>query len=283
MPRGEERVEDVLQERAGHALRSPSPQRAFNRHEIKFLVGVRSLPALCGELEEHLAPDAHHGSEGFGVRSIYYDTTDLRFYWERVEGLRFRRKLRIRHYGHEEIVDETPVFVEVKQRVGRVTQKRRVGLPHHAALRLCDGRERIEYAGRGVDDVLVEEVLRLVCALELRPVTMTLFRRRAFSGRDADLGLRVTVDTRVRGRDRDLRFSENSEDRFIVPPSLAVVEVKVNDRVPRWLRDLTARHDLSAVHLSKYCQSVEAFGLAPRSLFHLPVDDAPAFPTPARR
>jgi hypothetical protein len=31
--------------------------------------------------------------------------------------------------------------------------------------------------------------------------------------------------------------------------------------------------NLSAVRISKYCQSVEAFGRAPRSIFHVSDDD----------
>jgi hypothetical protein len=59
-----------------------------------------------------------------------------------------------------------------------------------------------------------------------------------------------------------------------VPARLAVVEFKANERVPYWLTDLTAELNMSVVRMSKYCQSVEAFGRAPRSIFHVP-DDVP--------
>lgn len=36
---------------------------------------------------------------------------------------------------------------------------------------------------------------------------------------------------------------------------------------------MAARHDLQVQRISKYCQSVEAHGMAPRSLFHAPDDD----------
>jgi hypothetical protein len=52
-----------------------------------------------------------------------------------------------------------------------------------------------------------------------------------------------------------------------------VLEIKANDRVPYWLTDLAARSNMSVVRMSKYCQSVEAFGRAPRSVFHVPSDD----------
>jgi SPX domain protein involved in polyphosphate accumulation len=256
----------------GHALRAPSRLHAFNRYEIKYLVPVPALADLYAELAARMNRDTHGTDDGgYGVWSVYYDTTDLRFYWEKIEGLRFRRKLRVRHYGDPHAVDDdTTVFVEIKQRVNRVTQKRRVALPYGLARELCDRRVAVS------SSPFLEEVLELVSRLDLRPVALTAYRREAFLGRDAEEGLRVTVDRRVRGRDRDLDLGSPAENRLIVPARLAVVEIKANERVPYWLTDLAARMNLSVVRMSKYCQSVEAFGRAPRSVFHIPseVSDA---------
>jgi hypothetical protein len=41
------------------------------------------------------------------------------------------------------------------------------------------------------------------------------------------------------------------------PPGWTVVEIKVNERIPYWLTDLVAVHNLSLVHVSKYCRSIE--------------------------
>ena len=108
---------------AGHALRAASTLHAFNRYEIKYLVPSVEVPALRAELMSRLDLDDNCGDGGYGVWSVYYDTSLLRFYLEKIEGLRFRRKLRIRHYGDRSGVDDdTKVYVEIKQRVNRVTQ-----------------------------------------------------------------------------------------------------------------------------------------------------------------
>ncbi len=54
-----------------------------------------------------------------------------------------------------------------------------------------------------------------------------------------------------------------AENRLIVPARKAIMEVKANERVPYWFTDLTAARNLQVVRVSKYCQSVEAYGLAP--------------------
>ncbi|HJA60973.1 MAG TPA: polyphosphate polymerase domain-containing protein [Candidatus Brevibacterium intestinavium] len=260
------------QRAAADRLRSPSSLHAFNRYELKYLVPSDQIGDIRAELDERMERDAYAGPRGYGVWSVYYDTSRLRFYFEKIEGLKFRRKLRIRRYGETgEAADEnSPVSVEIKQRVNRVTQKRRVILPYERALALCDRRERIDVAA--ADQPFVDEVLDLIIRLDLRPIAMTGYRREPYVGQDTDLGLRVTLDHRVRGRDRDFDLRAETENRYIIRPDFAVMEVKVNERAPYWVTDMAARYGLQIQRISKYCQSVEAHGLAPRSVFHVPED-----------
>lgn len=243
---------------------------AFNRFEIKYLVPEDRVADLRAELDRWMDEDAHAGSRGYPITSVYYDTPQLTFYWEKIEGLRFRRKLRIRYYGTtEDLTPDSRVFVEIKQRVNRVTQKRRIALPYKDALQLCSPagyQPEGEVSSRR--QAYIDEVSTMVQTLGLRPTVTTAYHREAWVGRDADLGLRVTIDHRLRGRDRDFHLSDDSLNRLTLPPRLSVLEIKANERVPAWVTDLTARMSLDVVRISKYCQSVQAFGLAPRSIMH---------------
>jgi hypothetical protein len=255
--------EDVPTQPTGYQ-QTASRLHAFNRYEIKYLLDEFKVPELREAVAEHMSSDPYSPIGGYPVTSLYYDTADLRFYWEKIEGLRFRRKLRMRLYGEpSECTEETPVQVEIKQRVNRVTQKRRLALPYATARRWLD--EHVPPECQGTERAFVDEVSTLIGNLDLRPIVTTGYRREAFVGRDADLGLRVTIDHRVHGRDRDFHFASGAQNRFIIPPRLAIVEIKANERVPYWVTDLAARIDMSVVRISKYCQSVQTFGLAPRS------------------
>ncbi|MCX4779887.1 polyphosphate polymerase domain-containing protein [Streptomyces sp. NBC_01264] len=255
---------------------------AFNRFELKYLVPVEEAAEIRDELAERMDRDLHSPVGGYGVWSLYYDTPQLRFYWEKIEGLKFRRKLRIRHYGDlDAVTDDSPVRVEIKQRVNRVTQKRRITLPYGVARGLCDERRMVKHSPQ--ESAFVQEVLELVVRLNLQPTAITGYQREALVGRDADTGLRVTFDRRVRGRDRDFHFGiATPQNRFTIPPHMSVMEIKVNERTPHWITDLAARRNLNLVRISKYVQSVEAFGLAPRSVFHVNEADYPP-PTPTHK
>lgn len=255
--------DDVPTEPTGYQ-QTASRLHSFNRYEIKYFLDEFRVAELRSELVARMASDPFSPQGGYPVTSLYYDTSDLRFYWEKIEGLRFRRKLRMRLYGTPaDCTDQTPVQVEIKQRVNRVTQKRRIELPYGDARQWLDAREALE-CNRSQKG-FVDEVTTLVGNLDLRPIVTTGYLREAFVGRDADVGLRVTIDHQVHGRDRDFHFASGAPNRFIIPPKLAVVEIKANERVPYWVTDLAARIDMSVIRVSKYCQSVQAFGMAPRS------------------
>jgi VTC domain len=243
---------------------------SFSRYELKYLVPAEALPALRADVTTRLDPDPLAPDGRYGVWSLYYDTPGLRAYWEKIDGERFRRKVRVRHYGTPSTVgDGDDVWVEIKQRVDRTSQKRRLRLPYAAALDLCVPADLPDAARP-----LAEEVAGLSRAQGLRPVVLVGYQRQAYVGGIHDPGVRVTFDTRVRARDRDLGFADPPDaDRFAVDPTLAVMEVKVDERVPHWLTGMVAHHGLTVTRLSKYCKAVEAFDRAPRTLFHAADDD----------
>ncbi len=107
------------------ATATASALHRFNRYEIKYYLPESKIPEFREKVRERMGEDIHKNARSRRVSSIYYDSRDLRFYWGKIEGLRFRRKLRIRAYGEPELInDESKVFVEIKQRVNRVTQKK---------------------------------------------------------------------------------------------------------------------------------------------------------------
>ena len=73
--------------------------RTFNRYELKYLLDRSAVARVRPELSFRLDADPYGDAGSYLVWSRYYDTYDLRCYWEKIDGIKFRRKLRIRHYG----------------------------------------------------------------------------------------------------------------------------------------------------------------------------------------
>jgi SPX domain protein involved in polyphosphate accumulation len=231
--------------------------RSFNRFELKYLLTLREAENFKKALGAYLIPDSHGDSRGaYNLASLYYDSPDYRFYWEKVDGIRFRRKLRIRWYDTGlPLEPNTPVFVEIKQRLNRVTQKRRVLVSYQDAVDLCTRRKTPDFQPQ--DGPLMEEILSLCWQYDLRPASVVTYSRQALVGSDYDTGLRVTFDKDLRYSTHHLDLSETGSDLFLFPPEYVVMEIKVNERIPYWLTELVAQHNLNLVRVSKYCTSIE--------------------------
>jgi hypothetical protein len=232
--------------------------RKFNRFELKYMLTLQQAEKFKRALGAFMRPDEHGLDNGrYALASLYYDSPDLRCYWEKEYGLRFRRKLRLRRYETGTALnEETPIFVEIKQRVDRVTQKRRAVLPYGAALRLCNDRQMPEHAPE--DKAVIEEIYVFLWQYNLRPVSIVRYDRQAFIGSAYDLGLRVTFDTALTFQPHPLHLHEAPQGLSMLPANQVVMEIKVNERTPSWLTGLIANHNLRLERVSKYCSSVEA-------------------------
>lgn len=140
------------------------------------------------------------------MKSLYYDTDDYQFYREKIDGVKYRRKLRIRYYEKEkDLTEDDIVFVEIKQRIDRTTQKRRIPVTYKDALALCDERKLIEVEEK--DRRVRDEIYEMLWNYDLHPTCITSYFRHARVGGEFDPGLRITFDTNIRKRTEDLDLS----------------------------------------------------------------------------
>jgi VTC domain len=230
--------------------------RTFNRYELKYVVKVDKLANIRRSLEGRLEPDRFATNGKYVLTSLYYDSPDLVCFWAKVDGESRRRKVRIRVYESREPLNlESPVYVEIKQRVNRTTQKRRLKATYGEALQLCSGVRLDRDDVR--DQRVADEVFDLAHRFDLRPTAITSYQREAWEGGWMDRGVRVTFDTDLRSRTSQLDLSSRTAGTTLMPPGLAIVEIKVNERVPGWLVRTVAMHDMRVETISKYCRAVE--------------------------
>jgi SPX domain protein involved in polyphosphate accumulation len=242
--------------------------RRFNRYELKYVIPVRRCAAIMADLEGFVVPDPHSGENGYRLVSLYYDSPGLDFFWAKVDGLKYRRKLRVRIYAEQDIEHTSHAMVEIKQRTNRTVQKRRIELPLATAEALCSGSVGLRDLGSldDLDQEVASEVLYLKSAMHLAPSAITAYRRVAYVGSRYESGLRITFDTDLRGRTHALRVNADVDNVPLLSPEWCVLEVKTDDTVPDWVTSLLARHRCKIQRVSKYCAAV-----AKLSGKHIPV------------
>jgi SPX domain protein involved in polyphosphate accumulation len=237
----------------------PPKIRLSDRFELKYLLNQAQAEALAAELARYMVRDQRGDEHGrYLITSLYYDTADHQAYWDKIEGHRFRRKVRVRVYGQEQVTPDTPCFAEIKQRINKTLQKKRAILPYRAAVNLCGAGEVVTSVDES-DRKVIDEISYLHHTLRLQPTCVVSYNRLAFEGSDEDPGLRVTFDTRLKCRAHDLTLLSQgyTENQFFLPPQQCVLEVKVNNRAPYWLTELINHYRCAFRRISKYCLALE--------------------------
>lgn len=232
--------------------------KAFNRFELKYFIKAERYRALVADLSHFMQPDEHGDVDGFyRIISLYYDSPDFACYRSKIEGLRFRRKLRLRIYQSpgQELSSIDKGFVEIKQRFNRTTQKKRVILPLEEAKLLCAG-ERTPEGLDARDTTTAAEISYLVRAMQLRPAAIVSYRRRAFVGGRYETGMRLTFDQQLEGRTHALEVNQVAKNYHFLPLDWVLMEVKVNERIPTWLVALLGKYECSLQKISKYCAAL---------------------------
>jgi hypothetical protein len=227
--------------------------RSANRFELKYLVPHDRVDSVVADLDPYVHTDRNVGHEqGYRVRSVYWDSDAWIFFWEKIEGLKQRRKLRVRVY-----TDAGYGFVEIKARADRTLQKRRTKLSLEEIHARFRGLPEETHAIDSPTDPVLSEAMYLRQRYLLRPRMAISYWRRAFYG-NYEPDLRITFDRRIQYHPREVDIARPFESGpYVVDPRLVVMEIKFNERAPLWLCKLASRHGLQIIRLSKYCTAVD--------------------------
>lgn len=105
------------------------------RYEKKWVYNKNHFHQIISKLcRSNLKFKVQHESRE--VNSIYFDDNKLSNVRENLEGEKNRKKLRVRWYGEENLVDE--VFLEIKQKNALKTFKKRQIIKFNKKINICD-------------------------------------------------------------------------------------------------------------------------------------------------
>src|SRR4051812_45650657 len=97
-----------------------------SRYELKYLIDDRHARGVRDFIRPYVQRDRYalpHMAYSYPIYSIYLDAPGMMLYRATTDGHKNRYKLRVRYYDQD---PKTPVFFEIKRRVGDVIIKERV-------------------------------------------------------------------------------------------------------------------------------------------------------------
>ncbi len=217
------------------------------RQEKKYLVNIVDSRKLCARLDKVMEQDKHNGLYGYRIRSLYFDRPGDGDFWDKVDGMEYRRKIRLRNYGPATDF----AMLEMKQKEGAYQKKRSLPVRKKDALEFCRGNYTplLSYG-----DGFAAECYGLMNSMCYRPRAVVEYRRMAYVAKENRI--RITIDDRITATEScyDI-FSPALCQYPVLDDFSAVLEVKYNRFLPGYIKELLRFADRSEFSISKYCLS----------------------------
>ncbi len=216
----------------------------FERIEKKYRITAAQKEAVLREIGGRLLEDRFCRST---IQSLYLDTPDHRIIRNSIEAKGhsvYKEKIRVRSYGTPGREDK--VFFELKKKYKGIVYKRRI------CMTLAEAERYLEEGICPKDSQIMREI---DYAMDFygrpKPAVMICCEREAYAIQDHP-ALRVTFDSNVRYRDRELSLGKGSQGIPITGSGEYLLEVKSDGAIPVWLSEILDRNKVYPSSFSKY-------------------------------
>lgn len=219
--------------------------RSVLREEKKYLITLENYISSCHFFKQVLHEDNHNGLYGYKVRSLYFDTIYDDDFYNKIDGLQVRRKIRIRIYNPNDKFG----LLELKQKEGNYQQKRSLKMGRGDILEMIKGNYDVLL---NYKEEFAREMYVIMKTKHYVPKSINEYTRVAFVANENNI--RITFD-------RDIKATETSFDLFdpnlalnyVLDPYNVVFEVKYNGFLLSYIKDIINKCDRIQTPTSKYC------------------------------
>ena len=222
------------------------------RHELKFKISNSAAEVLKQKLYLILGKDknAYYEDGSYLIKSLYFDDRDSSSYYEKMDGVLYRKKYRIRMYNDV----DTFIRLEKKMKHNNFTAKEQMLISKGIYSKILNGKiDEIENP-----DGLLLEFITNYKNKGLVPSIVVEYHRTAFTYPISDV--RITFDSNIQSSLYNYDLFNTSYPRYIVDePGKQVLEVKFNEILPLHIANIL--NDIPACReaVSKFaiCRSIK--------------------------
>jgi SPX domain protein involved in polyphosphate accumulation len=233
------------------------------RLEYKFLVKNEDLDKLRKRILPFVEydPFVKEGEvKEYTVRSIYFDSSKFNYYHEKIDGIKIRKKLRVRSYDNNS--GDNLVFLEIKNKYDNFIGKNRAPIRFHNLANLLETKSIETYAltnngyANSIQDG--EKFLHHICKSGLIPTILIVYEREAFFSK-FDSSFRITFDKNLRFYDRpQIEGLYRDEDLEYATPNHFTLELKFTNGYPKWMQNIVQEFNLQRRSVSKYTICIDS-------------------------
>ncbi len=215
------------------------------RHEWKHEINYLDMLTLRARLSAVMMRDEHAADGVYTIRSIYFDTPSDKALREKLDGVNFREKFRIRFYNG----DTSLISLEKKSKINGLCSKVRCEITKEETQMLIDGHyDWMPESGRS----LCQELYTKIRLQGLRPKTIVDYVREPFVFPAGNV--RVTIDYNIRTGDFRTDVLNMDTVSLTVGNNPIILEVKWDEYLPDIVRDAVMLPGRRVTAFSKYAQ-----------------------------
>lgn len=211
------------------------------RHEYKYSISYEEMLNLRTKLNELLQIDRNYN--GYMVRSLYFDSINDVDYYEKLDGLINRKKIRLRIYES----NANRVKLELKSKYDYHQQKESLIITKEEAEELIKENYSILL---NHEEEIAKKIYTIMTTNCYKPKVIIEYLRIAYTTRN---DTRITFDFNIK-RSNDVKtfFDENINYLNITPPQNIVLEIKFNRFLEPYISNVLGKYIANKESISKY-------------------------------
>lgn len=239
--------------------------QSFSRYEFKFLLDKKKAELIENESSYFMDFDKNVNKEfdnRYFVRSLYFDNLNSSNFFEKVDGMKIRRKYRLRTYSKTNS-SSNKIFLEMKGRTNQRTYKNRVQIDTKDLEIFFNPGNYLELIRiYGKNNLVINNFLFDTFRKNIFPRVLIDYKRRPYVNRNG-LNFRLTFDSEIMSTKTEKLFDEsNSLYWEECRAGYTVLEVKFERSITPWFHRIIQNYNLRRLSISKFVMGIEQSKIA---------------------
>lgn len=241
----------------------------FRRFEFKYILDRVQVRRIQSYLQRYMIADPMVDESGvYKVVSLYFDSPRYFYYHQKMDGVKHRKKIRLRVYQSSSGAFSDDIFFEIKRKDDAVVVKDRIRISHDQYQQYRAGDVLLYPSEFWGDDEHVRDVMQEIGSARISKgiseKLLVRYDREPLLGK-YNSNVRITFDYHIQARDgADLLYE--GDEWIDVSGDKVIMEIKFNGSLPYYIAKIIHLFDLQRVSYSKYCNGIDFCG----SLSYIP-------------
>lgn len=214
------------------------------RNEWKYYLSIWECAALRERFGQLMQKDAHAVNGSYMIRSLYFDDYWDSAYNDKMAGVNYRKKYRVRIYDYS----DRSIKLERKIKIGSYIHKDAAAITRQELMWILEGSYDFLLSHK---EQLCREFYYECTSKVLRPKVIVDYDREPFILPEGDV--RVTFDSHVRAGVMTTDIFDRSLPVYeVVPPDKQIMEVKFTEFLPKMIQEILPPGEQEFSAISKY-------------------------------